>query len=83
MPAPGEAQPSTRTVSPSCGVMVTIVVSESLVKVTVRTASVADRAPAAAKSSWVSVATSACSASRVSPNSIRSTRPAGTGSRSS
>ena len=62
----------------------TIVVSDSLVKVMVRTDSVAAlRAPEVSRSSWVSVATSACSASRVISNWIRSTRPSGTGSFSS
>jgi hypothetical protein len=66
MPAPGAAQPSTRTVPSPDGVKVTIVVSESLVKVMVRTASVvALRAPADAMSSWLRVATSVFKASSV------------------
>ena len=61
-----------------------MVVSDSLVKVMVRTASVVvPRAPEAARSNWVNVATSACSASSVISNWIRSTRPSGTGSVSS
>ena len=83
-PAPGATQPSTRTLPSGCGLIVTIVVTVSAVNVMVRTDSVeALRAPLAARSSWVRVASSACRASSVISNWIRSTRPSGTGSVSS